>query len=181
MTCKKDVIIGGEFDNNGLVIQNTGLETLQENKTDNINAIGLKISHSGTDRFVVKGDGSLSIMPYANTGRAISVKNNTGTDQFVVYNDGRVYAPEIRVKPINPWPDYVFEKDYQLMPLSELKSYIFKHKHLPNMPSATEMKQDGIDMEKTLNKQQEKIEELTLYILQLEERLKKLEGKGGGK
>jgi len=41
--------------------------------------------------------------------------------------------------------------------------------------------QKNINMEKTLNKQQEKIEELTLYILQLEERLKALEGNGGGK
>jgi len=181
MTCKRDVIIGGQNENNGLLIQNTGIETLQENRTDNINAIGLKISHSGTDRFVVKGDGSLNIMPYGTGTRAISVKNDTGIDQFVVYSNGKVYAPEIRVKPINPWPDYVFEKDYKLMPLSELKSYIFKNKHLPNMPSATEVKTEGINMEKTLNKQQEKIEELTLYILQLEERLKALEGNGGSK
>lgn len=143
---------------------------------------------NGFERMNIYGDGTISINKRANwDGNAHGLKaiivneqnGNTGTPQekFVVYNDGRVFAREIKVSLINPWPDYVFEKNYHLMPLSDLRSYIFTNKHLPNMKSAIEMKNEGLDMEKTLNKQQEKIEELTLYILQLEERLSNLEGK----
>ena len=74
------------------------------------------------------------------------------------------------------WPDYVFEKTYPLMPLSELKQYIIQNGHLPEVPSAEEVKRDGIDvgeMSRTLLK---KTEELTLHMLQIDQRLRKLEG-----
>lgn len=73
------------------------------------------------------------------------------------------------------WADYVFEKDYELMPLEQVKHYIETQKHLPNMPSTCDLQANGgIDMKKMVVKQQEKIEELYLYILQLKAEVEKL-------
>ena len=60
------------------------------------------------------------------------------------------------------------------MPLADLERYIKDNKHLPEVPSAYEVKTEGLDIEKMLVLQMKKIEELTLYILELEKSLKKL-------
>lgn len=73
--------------------------------------------------------------------------------------------------PIN-WADYVFDNDYKLMPLSDVKRYIESEKHLPNMPSTCELaEQGGIDVHKMLIMQQQKIEELYLYMLEFDKKL----------
>ena len=73
-------------------------------------------------------------------------------------------------------PDYVFEPDYKLMSLEELKKYVFEHKSLPNVISAEVVKKNnGFKMDELLVQILEKIEEQTLYIFQLEERIAKLE------
>lgn len=68
-------------------------------------------------------------------------------------------------------PDYVFYKDYKLKPLVEVQKYIEKEGHLPNIPSAKKMKEDGINLKEMNLKLLEKIEELTLYTMQQEELL----------
>lgn len=73
-------------------------------------------------------------------------------------------------------PDYVFEPDYDLMPLDELRKYVFKNKCLPNVISAGQVKKNnGFKMDELLIQMLEKIEEQTLYIFQLEERIVELE------
>jgi len=69
------------------------------------------------------------------------------------------------------WPDYVFKKDYQLMPLAQVKSYIDQNQHLPEMPSDEEVEAKGLDvgeMNKLLTK---KVEELTLYLIEKDKEL----------
>jgi hypothetical protein len=83
--------------------------------------------------------------------------------------DGKIISEELRIQNSNNWPDYVFNDQYRLMPLDELKQTIAVNKHLPNIPSAATVEEDGIligDMQKRM---MEKIEELTLYILELNE------------
>jgi len=73
-------------------------------------------------------------------------------------------------------PDYVFEPDYKLMPLDELKKYVLEKKCLPNVISAEDVKRNsGFKIDELLIQMLEKIEEQTLYIIQLEERIAKLE------
>ncbi|MFC1572294.1 hypothetical protein ACFL6M_01725 [Candidatus Eisenbacteria bacterium] len=73
-------------------------------------------------------------------------------------------------------PDYVFEPDYELMSLDELRDHVRREKSLPNVISADEVKQnDGFKMDELLIQMLEKIEEQTLYIFQLEERITQLE------
>jgi len=88
---------------------------------------------------------------------------------------GKVHAEEVKVDLSVPGPDYVFKEGYGLLTLEEVQSYIKAHGHLPNVPSAKEMEEKGIDLGSMNMKLLEKIEELTLYILQLEEKYKKLE------
>ena len=97
-------------------------------------------------------------------------------DEFLVKANGHVFAREIQVLATNMnFPDYVFAKDYDLLPLADLKEYIKKNKHLPNIPSAKEVEKDGLGLGKLTKLQMEKIEELTLYIIEMNERIEKLE------
>ena len=63
-------------------------------------------------------------------------------------------------------PDYVFESDYNLMPIGELEKFISSEKHLPNVPKAAEIRQNGLNHTEFQMKLLEKIEELTLYTVQ---------------
>ncbi|WP_316815849.1 hypothetical protein [Pedobacter nyackensis] len=78
---------------------------------------------------------------------------------------GGMIAESVKVKPQGEWPDYVFEKDYPILPLNELEKFVSKNKHLPNVPNAAEVKKDGIDVGEMNAKLLQKIEELTLYII----------------
>ena len=96
--------------------------------------------------------------------------------------DGNICAKEVRVSLSGSpcWPDYVFAKDYDLMKISDLKQYIQTNSHLPGIPSATDVEENGVELGATTELLLQKIEEMTLYIIQLEERIQQLEnGKGG--
>lgn len=87
---------------------------------------------------------------------------------FKMVVEGKLGAREIHVRPLHlNWADYVFADDYQLRSLEEVEKHIKKHKHLPDVPTAADVQQQGLDlanMDATLLK---KVEELTLYLLQL--------------
>jgi hypothetical protein len=75
------------------------------------------------------------------------------------------------------WADYVFEPTYQqnMLSLREVEQFILEHKHLPNVPSAQEMADNGLDVTKTVAKLMEKIEELTLYAIEMDKQIKQLQ------
>ncbi len=91
--------------------------------------------------------------------------------------NGRIKAVGLRVKAAANWPDYVFDSTYQLRPLSEVEKFIKTNKHLPEFPKANEVDKDGHDVSETQIKLLQKIEELTLYIIEQEKRIKELEEK----
>ncbi|NQT95795.1 MAG: hypothetical protein HQ572_05035 [Candidatus Omnitrophica bacterium] len=94
------------------------------------------------------------------------IATDSGRDAYQ-YNTSTTYVP-----------DYVFEPDYNLMPLTDLRKYVDENKHLPGILSADELKHQGTaSLVEDNYKNLEKIEELLLYIFQLEERLAKLEAK----
>jgi hypothetical protein len=119
----------------------------------------------------------VSVHARKDTQNAIQVVSTNGNDvNFAVKPTGEVYARKY-VTTLNPFPDYVFESDYKLLSFDELRSYINENKHLPNVPSAKVIEANGADLGEMNRIMVEKVEELTLYILQLEARLKKLEEK----
>jgi hypothetical protein len=88
---------------------------------------------------------------------------------------GKMMAEGVRVDLQSAWPDYVFDSRYELQDLPSLRSYINKNKHLPGMPAASEVDKEGFDVGQVNVKLLEKIEELSLYLIQMEERIQKLE------
>jgi hypothetical protein len=89
--------------------------------------------------------------------------------------NGTIYGKEVKVDLNVPGPDYVFEKDYPLMSLEETKAYIDANKHLPEVPSAKEMEKNGVQLGEMNMLLLKKVEELTLNLIHLNERLKQVE------
>lgn len=122
---------------------------------------------SNTTRMAIKSNGQVAIgnplqssSPYVNSA-LLSVK-------------GQIISQEVIVT-VNNWSDFVFEKNYKLMPLSELETFYTNNHHLPDVPTAKEITEKGDELGKTDAMLLQKIEELTLYIVELEKRLKKVE------
>jgi hypothetical protein len=86
---------------------------------------------------------------------------------------GSIIAEEVRVM-LLPWPDYVFSKSYSLLSLYELKHFILNNHHLPGIPSSKEVESTSVGLGEMVSKQMEKIEEITLYLIQIKEELDKV-------
>ncbi len=95
--------------------------------------------------------------------------------------DGKMICTEVLVRLVSNWPDYVFSKSYKRPGLDEVEDYIKKNNHLPGIPSAKEIESTGISLGEMQKMQMEKIEELTLYIIDLKKEIEKLSAGSGGK
>lgn len=84
--------------------------------------------------------------------------------------NGTIRAKEIKVE-ANPWPDYVFENSYTPATLASIEQYIKLNKHLPEMPSATEIEQNGVNLGEMNAMPLKKIEELTLHLIEHNKKL----------
>jgi hypothetical protein len=120
--------------------------------------------------FLSTGDGN---QPLILDAARIGVGTANPLGKFDV--NGTIRAKEVKVETAN-WPDYVFAKDYALPSLKETEKHIQEKGHLPGIPSAKELETNGIAVGDMLKLQQKKIEELTLYIIDLEKRMKSIEG-----
>jgi len=78
--------------------------------------------------------------------------------------DGKITAAEIKVES-SGGADFVFEEDYQLKSLEEVELFIQENKHLPEIPSAKQMEENGVDLAEMNKLLLQKVEELTLYLL----------------
>ena len=98
------------------------------------------------------------------------VDGNESTVNFLVYGNGRVFAREITVK-LSTLGDFVFAKNYKLITLNALEEFIKKNNHLPGIPSATDVNNNGLNVGEFQNLLLQKVEELTLYIIELNKQL----------
>jgi hypothetical protein len=114
---------------------------------------------------VIKSDGRVCVgTSTAATGYQLSVA-------------GKMACTEVLVESTVNWPDYVFAEDYNLMSLQELEQSIKQNNHLPGIPSAKEVGENGVllgDMQKKLL---EKIEQLTLYTIEQDKQISELQKK----
>lgn len=92
---------------------------------------------------------------------------------FRIKSDGLVYARELNIR-LDNFPDYVFKNDYKLRSIESLEKYIVQHKHLPNVPSALEVKESGANLGELSRIQMEKTEELTLYVIEIYKEIQSL-------
>ncbi len=113
---------------------------------------------SGLDRLTISSSGNVGI--------------GTTAPQYKLSINGTTQAKEVRVE--TGWADYVFEKDYKLLSLEELAKYIEQNKHLPGIASAKEIQKNGLALGEMQAKMMEKIEELTLYIIELQKQINEL-------
>ena len=109
---------------------------------------------------------------FANRNVGIGTTNTQGYRLAVA---GSVVAEEVNVKLQVNWPDYVFESTYHLPSLKEVEEHILSQGYLINMPSASEVEQNGIEIGKMNAKLLQKIEELTLYTIAQEKKILSLE------
>jgi hypothetical protein len=112
---------------------------------------------------------------YCHDNGGVSIGTEQIANGYKLSLKGKLIVTGARIALESTWPDFVFEKDYKLMSLQKLKKYIEFNGHLPNIPSAETIKQDGIDVGEMSSLMLQKTEELTLYLIELDERLKKLE------
>ncbi len=108
-------------------------------------------------------------------------KVGINTDNFLgdhsLYIEGSSIAEEMFVKLKGDWPDFVFHPDYTLMPLTDLERFIDQNGHLPEMPNAEEVKEEGVKTGETIRLLTQKVEELTLYLLQQQKEIEALKEK----
>lgn len=98
----------------------------------------------------------------------------TSTPQGKLAVNGTIYATKVKVTQTG-WADYVFAPGYQLPGLQYLETYIQQNKHLPNVPSAAEVAKEGVDLGENQRVLLEKIEELTLYVIELNKKVARVE------
>ncbi|GMQ31696.1 hypothetical protein [Algoriphagus confluentis] len=136
----------------------------------------------GTD-FGHQGDAALEIFQHFTNavppqpGKVI-VNGNLGvgtqnpTERLAV--NGNIKAREVNVTTAG-WADFVFDSEFELMPLSDLATFIETNGHLPGIPTESEVMENGIWLSEMNVKLLQKVEELTLYILRQEEKIKELQ------
>ncbi|MFZ4549387.1 MAG: hypothetical protein ACOYN4_18215, partial [Bacteroidales bacterium] len=99
--------------------------------------------------------------------------------KYNLYVTGGILTEELQVqlKPGADWPDYVFAPEYKLRKLKDVECFISKNQHLPDLPSSENIKNDGINVGEMNALLLKKIEELTLYVIELEKKYETLEGR----
>ncbi len=155
----------------GVGLTNPPTDTKLYVKANNLKVgIVSEVSHTQDYKF-----GILSAVNRPNT-KAFSVLLKQGSnyvDKFAVMGDGRAFATEFEVR-TTIFPDYVFDESYDLISIDNLKRFIDENHHLPNVPKAEKVISEGQKIGELQRMQFEKIEELTLYIIELNEKIKKL-------
>ena len=112
------------------------------------------------------------LMVEGNVGIGTS---NVGSAQLAV--NGKIEAREVSVTATSPFPDFVFSNQYKAMPLDKLEQSIREHRHLPGVPSANEVRERGLNVGDMEVKLLQKVEELTLYVIDLKKENDTLKGK----
>ncbi|RXK82907.1 hypothetical protein [Filimonas effusa] len=115
------------------------------------------------------GNDAVAILPNGNVGIG---SKEPGSYKLAV--EGTIGARKIKVTQ-EAWADYVFDSSYQLPSLSHVETFIKENKHLPEIPSAAEVKKDGLDLGDNQVVLLKKIEELTLYIIQQNKKMEQME------
>lgn len=113
-----------------------------------------------------RGAESLTMKIEGENGKVAIGTTSYGNGNYKLYVADGIRTEAVQIDAETLWPDYVFTDDYRLSPLSEVEAFISKNKHLPDVPSAKEVEENGInvaEMDATLLR---KIEELTLHTIQ---------------
>jgi hypothetical protein len=145
----------------GILVENVGWR-------DKDYALEIRTGHNKV--FTVGNSGTVHI----GSGLNWAIPND-GTFKLYVEKGIRAERVRVDVASENGWADYVFAEDYKLMSLEEIEVYVQEHNHLPNIPSASEVVEEGIDVAEMNKLLLEKVEELTLQLIEVNKRMKAIE------
>lgn len=109
-----------------------------------------------------------------DTDGKIGINTETTVDNYALAVNGGIISTKVFIKEVNQWPDYVFDENHELMDLHHLKEYLDHNKHLPGVPSDKEVIGNGYDLNEMQCILLEKIEEMTRYILLLQDEIDEL-------
>lgn len=186
-----NAIVGGSVGIGGVTSPTVPLHTL-----GGVRFVALANGISNNQVLSTDVDGNLSLVnkggywqPHANTativydgvvGVGMSNTASISTSAVSTYNykllvGGTLGARKVRVTLGTNWADYVFADDYKLQPLTEIEKFIKANKHLEGVPTAKEVKDNGVDIGDTQVILLKKIEELTLHLIELNKKIAKLE------
>lgn len=104
----------------------------------------------------------------------VAIGTNDSKGYKLAVNGSAIFT-QAKVKLYGNWPDYVFHRAYKLPSLKEVESFVKQHKHLPGVPSAKEVEENGVDLGANQTELLKKVEELTLYIIDINKRIEKQE------
>jgi hypothetical protein len=135
----------------------------------------LYIANTDTSTPLLYGDFTTKYLAVGEVSALDRTNGAAGGYRLLVKGGVMTEKIKVAVAGSADWADYVFEKNYKVMPLEEVEQFVQENKHLPNFPSATEMVENGLDVMQTNAKLLEKIEELTLYLIELNKKVKELE------
>ncbi len=136
----------------------------------------LYIANSNTATPLIYGDFSAKYVTIGDVSPALRTQG-VATGGYNLLVKGGILTEKVKVaiaQAGTDWADYVFEPSYKLMSLEEVETFTKENKHLPNVPSADEMMASGLDVAQTSKMFMEKIEELTLYMIELNKEVKTL-------
>jgi len=133
----------------------------------------LSIWSDGENSYIQSNGDENGLHIKSNTANKIILESKVGigvsnitTDALLTVN-GTIHAKEVKVD-LTGLADFVFDSGYKLMPLHQVESYVKNNSRLPDMPSASEVSKNGLSMGEMQNKLLQKVEELTLYVIELQ-------------
>lgn len=130
-----------------------------DNSANNWVSLGM-YGQERSERLYILGDGNVGIGTIESKGYKLAV-------------NGKIRAQELKIEASN-WPDYVFDDSYEFRSLPDLKSFLIKNKHLPEVPSAASVQENGINIGDMSSLLLKKIEELTLHLIEKDEQISDL-------
>jgi len=171
--------VGASAEEVKFLISNDGAVEL----TNTGNVASLTINNGGGSAVKVFSEEGNNILELLNNGTLVlrsqsgplfSMFSSDGSQILRLEDSGQLRARHIKVD-MSTWADHVFGENYVLMPLREVESYIQSNHKLPGIPSESELDEKGLDLGEMQKLQMQKIEELTLHVIQMSKRVEELE------
>lgn len=130
---------------------------------------------SGSELFQIGSEGKLPILNLSPSGAVGINTTDIQSGAYSLYVNGKMISEESVVKLKADWPDYVFSENYDLLTIDDLRIYISKNGKLPYLPSAEEVSSNGASLGENQTHLVRLVEELTLRLLDMDERVQELE------
>ena len=159
--------------NNNLYLRSTGAQTSTFWASNDLNSYGIGVDSDGTGYLSSNKSTPRKIMYFYDGRVGIGAPPIAGS--HTLYVVGGITTVEVTVKLQRDWSDYVFNENYCLKPLCELEKFVKDNKHLPDVPSAENVKEKGIELGEMNTILLKKIEELTLYVIDQNKKIEDLQ------